>query len=168
MAVTSQTLVTDAELAELLGVSARRVRQMAEIGTLERTERGRYELGASIRALLDHAAGTGSELQKERTRKVRADADMAEMELALRRGELAHVDLYRRVWLHRCMLIQQRMQQIPQRIVTRILGETSESRMKAALRNEITLALTDAARPVSPSELNEKTPEGTKDEQIND
>ncbi len=50
---TPDTLVTDAQLAALVNVSPRRIRQLAEAGTLERVGVNQYELGPSFQALLE-------------------------------------------------------------------------------------------------------------------
>lgn len=150
--ITSETLVSDEVLADLVGVSSRRIRQLAEVGTLERTERGRYELGPAIRALLENAAGTGSELQRERTRKVRADADLAELELAKQKKLVAPIEEFEKVWRHQCALIRSGLLQIPQRVVLQILGESDERRMKSILTDEIKDALKRAAESVPTAE----------------
>lgn len=137
--------VTEADLAALLAVSTRRVRQLAEQGVLERIERGRYELGASIRALMENAAGNGSELQRERIRKLRADATRAELELARERNEVAPIEQMESIWNTALATIRANMLNIPQRVVTQIIGETNEARMKAALTAEIKMALVTAA-----------------------
>lgn len=141
----ASALVTDAQLAAILGVSARRVRQLAETGALERVARGRFELGPSIRALLEHAAGNGSELQRARTRKVRADADLAELEFAKAKGLVAPISEFERVQTARNALIRLNVFQVPGRAVLRLLGETQEARFKSVLREELTTALKTAA-----------------------
>lgn len=148
-------LVTDAELASLAGVSARRIRQLAEQGTLERVERGRYALGPSVQALIEDAAGTGSELQRERTRKVRADANRAELAFATERKLVAPVNEFLMVWSSRCALIRSRIMNVPERVVVQILGETNDSILKAKLRAELTLALQDAAGPIDLTKPND-------------
>lgn len=145
MSLSPETLVTDAELAALVGVSARRIRQLAEAGTLERAERGRYQLGPALRAMLEQASGSGSELQRERIRKLRADADLAELELAKQRGEVAPLAETEEVWRRFCGLLQANMMQIPRRAVLQLLGCTDESEFKAKLTEEIRLALAAAA-----------------------
>lgn len=137
--------VTDSELGSLAGVSARRIRQLAENGTLARTGQNKYPLGESVRALLEDAAGSGSELQRQRTRKVRADADKAELELEKLRGTLVSRETVVRVQSERYTIIRVGMMNIPQRVVTMLLGETDEAVFKQKLRQEIILALTAAA-----------------------
>lgn len=136
--------VTDNELGSLAGVSARRIRQLAENGTLARTGQNKYPLGESVRALLEDAAGSGSEINRQRTRKIKADADRAELELALARKEIAPIEEMARVWQNVMAHIRINMLNIPGRVVTQILGETSETRLKTCLKNEIVLALTSA------------------------
>lgn len=143
--VLANMLVTDAQLAGILDVSARRVRQLAEVGTLERASPGRFELGASVRALLEHAAGNGSQLQRERTRKLKADADLAELELARRRGEVALISEFEQVQTARAAILQANVMNVPQRAVLRLLGEHSETTFKQTLREELMLALRTAA-----------------------
>lgn len=138
-------LVTDAELAALAGVSARRIRQLAEQGTLERVERGRYALGPSVQALIEDAAGTGSELQRERTRKVRADADRAELAFATERKLVAPVELMHHVMASVFGEVRANMRNIPERAVTQLIGETDQSRFKQVMRSEIDAALVSLA-----------------------
>lgn len=145
MTIDPQALVTDEELGALIGVGARHIRRMVEQGTLDRAERGRFELGASIRALIDNAAGDGSELQKQRVRKLRAEADRVELELAKARGEVALISEFERVQTARNTLIRTRVMEVPRRAVLALLGEKSELRWKQILTEELRLALTAAA-----------------------
>lgn len=140
-----QTLVTDAELGDLIGVGARHIRRMAEQGTLDRVERGRFELGASIRALIDNAAGDGSELNKQRVRKLRAEADRVELELAKARGQVALISEFEAVQVARNTLICVNVMNVPRRAALRLLGEKDEATFKRVLAEELRLALKTAA-----------------------
>lgn len=144
---TPDTIVSDAELAALVNVSPRRIRQLAESGVLERVDRNQYALGTSIQALLEEAAGSGSALVRERTRKLKADADRVELALARERGEVAPVEVFARAQAHVCAVIQIAMRSIPQRAVVQLLGETNEASFKQKLLAEIDQALTQAGQP---------------------
>lgn len=137
--------VTDAQLARLLDVSARRVRQLAEQGTLERVAPGRFNLGAAVQAMIEQAGGNGSEFQRQRTRKMTADATAAELALAKACGEVAPIEEMAKVWDMRCGLIRANMMNIPSRAVLQLLGCTDEGEFKTKLREEIVLALQTAA-----------------------
>lgn len=142
---TPDTLVTDAELAALANVSPRRIRQLAESGVLERVDRNQYELGASIQALLEEAAGSGSALVRERTRKLSAEATRAELELVKARGEVALLSEFERAQAAKYAVIRQNVMQVPQRAVLQLLGETNETTFKQKLREELITALKTAA-----------------------
>lgn len=132
-----ETIVTDVVLASLAGVSARRIRQLAEDGRLERIGQNKFVLGDSIRALLEDAAGNGSQLQRERTRKVAADATRAELEVAKAMGEVAPLAEIERAWNLKFATIRQIMTTIPSRVAGRIIGERDERKIKDVLREEI-------------------------------
>ncbi|MBH5367174.1 type IV toxin-antitoxin system AbiEi family antitoxin domain-containing protein [Bradyrhizobium glycinis] len=149
-----QALVTDEELGALIGVGARHIRRMAEQGTLERVERGRFELGASIKALIDNAAGDGSELNKQRVRKLKAEADRVELELARARGEVALISEFEAVQVARNTLIRTRVMEVPRRVTLTLLGMKDETRFKQVLAEELRLALT----AVATAELDVKPP----------
>jgi phage terminase Nu1 subunit (DNA packaging protein) len=138
---TPDTLVTDAQLAALVNVSPRRIRQLAEAGTLERVGVNQYELGPSFQALLEEAAGSGSALVRERTRKLSAEATRAELQLAKERGEVALISEFERAQAARYAVIQRNVLNVAQRAVLQLLGETDEATFKQKLRAELTLAL---------------------------
>jgi len=135
--IDKDSIVTDVVLASLAGVSARRIRQLAEDGRLERIGQNKYPLGASIRALLEDAAGSGSALQRERTRKVSADATREELELAKAMAEVAPIDEIARIWSRKFAVIRQNLMTVPSRVATRIVGEKDERRITAVLKEEI-------------------------------
>jgi phage terminase Nu1 subunit (DNA packaging protein) len=143
MNIEPTTTVDDATLAALIGVSARRIRQLVEAGELSRAGRNAFQLGPALRELLVHAAGDGASgaLITQRTRATKAAADLREIDVAKARGEVARVEDFRRVQGHTAMLVRTNMLNIPSRAVLRLIGETDETRFKHALREEIVLAL---------------------------
>jgi phage terminase Nu1 subunit (DNA packaging protein) len=139
--------VSDVELAALVDLTPRRIRQLATEGKLVRVGRNRFKLGDSVRALLAEAAenNEGSELQKERLRKLRAEATMAELELAEQTRLVARIDEFQRAWEARWTLVRTNVLNVPQRAVLRLLGEHSETTFKHTLREELVTALKTAA-----------------------
>ncbi len=82
----AETLVKSAALAELLGVSARRVQQLAKAGVLDCRPDGFFVLGPAIRAYV--AAKSTEGLRDERAGLVRARRQLAELELAKQQGDV--------------------------------------------------------------------------------
>jgi phage terminase Nu1 subunit (DNA packaging protein) len=143
MSIEPTTTVNDASLAALVGVSARRIRQLVESGDLTRHARNEFQLGPALRELLDHAAGDGANgaLMRERVRATKAAADLRELEVAKQRGEVAPIEEFAAVQANTAMLIRTNLLNIPARAVLRLLGESDETTFKRVLREEITLAL---------------------------
>ncbi|WP_347138878.1 hypothetical protein [Paracoccus sp. SSK6] len=83
------------QLAGLLGVTPRTLQNMAERGLAVRAARGKYDVLATVRLVLDDLrAGTTEEgldakarWEEERARLTKARADKAELELAILRGD---------------------------------------------------------------------------------
>ncbi|EEW1513866.1 TPA: terminase small subunit [Escherichia coli] len=147
MSKLTDMMVTDADLAELTGLSSRRIRQLVESGRLTRAGRNRYQLAEVFMALVEEMSGgdKASELTAERVRKLRAEATLAELELAKQRGEVAPIEEFQSVWANRFTIIRANMLQLPQRVVTMLIGETSERRFKQVMTEEIKQILTAAA-----------------------
>lgn len=142
--VTPETLVDDKTLGALLGISGRRVRQWAEQGIIQRADRGLYQLGPCLQALLENASGTGSQLQRERIRKTAADADMAELQYAVARKEVAPITEFGMVQRRSYAIIRANVMNVPQRVVVQLLGVTDETEFKRKLKAELTLALVNS------------------------
>ncbi|ENL2971094.1 terminase small subunit [Escherichia coli] len=147
MSKLTDMMVTDADLAELTGLSSRRIRQLVESGRLMRSGRNRYQLAEVFMALVEEMSGgdKASELTAERVRKLRAEATLAELELAKQRGEVAPIEEFQSVWTNRFTTIRANMLQLPQRVVTMLIGETDERRFKQVMTEEIKQILTAAA-----------------------
>lgn len=80
-----------------------------------------------------------------RRRKLQAETNMAELELAKARAEVAPVKEFERAQAAAFAQIRANVMNVPQRIVVQLLGETNESVFKSKLKAELSLALHEAA-----------------------
>ena len=78
-------------------------------------------------------------------RKLVAEAELVELELAKAKGEIAPVRDFERAQARAMAVIRQNIMNVPARAVLRLLGETDESTFKATLRAELALALEQSA-----------------------
>lgn len=90
-------LVKEAELAAMLDVSPRRIRQLADEGTVVKAGPGEYELHASVLGYIRRAMGEGS-YEADKARKMAADADLAEIQAGKAAGELVLARSVRKAW----------------------------------------------------------------------
>ena len=70
-------------------------------------------------------------------RKLQAETELAELELAKSRGEVASVDEIERVWSNLCAEARIRFRNIPARVVSVLVGETDERKIKEVLLSEL-------------------------------
>jgi phage terminase Nu1 subunit (DNA packaging protein) len=84
------------------GITARQVQNLTKSGVFERTGRGQYNVddcvAAYIRHLKEQLKGDSESLTEQRTRLVRAQADQAELDLEVSRGNNLPLDLCKSFW----------------------------------------------------------------------
>jgi terminase small subunit / prophage DNA-packing protein len=121
--------ISAADLAALLGLSERRLRDLAAAGILARAARGQYRFGASVRQYVAHlreiAAGRGSaagdlDLVQERARLAKERADATAMKNAISRGELLPADEVERTWTALLREVRSGCLALPPRIGSRL------------------------------------------------
>ena len=92
------------------------------------------------------AAGAApTDAEGAKLRKLIAEAERAELELAKEKGEVAPVRDFERAQARAMAVIRQNILNVPARAVLRLLGETDEATFKATLRAELALALEQSA-----------------------
>ena len=78
--------VSQQELADWLTLSARRVRELTKAGVLQKDKQ--YRLRASVRSYIQFLRTESGSLSGERARLVKSQADLSELKLQQRTGEL--------------------------------------------------------------------------------
>ncbi|MBE1306022.1 hypothetical protein G4W71_18630 [Clostridium botulinum] len=99
--------VSSSVLADIFGLTERRVRQLAEEGIIVKIKRGRYDLSSSVRNYIIHLK-TNNDLKEDKTDKEidydmehalleRARREKVELELAAMRGQMHNSEDVERV-----------------------------------------------------------------------
>lgn len=136
-------------IAKLLLVSERRVQQLTKEGVIPKADRGRYELAPAVQGYIRYLQDRNLKVDgkdiidfnAERARKLRAEADIAEIEAATKRAEVATITQVQRSVENAFAEVRANMRNIPSRLATQILGENSETVLKQKILDEIDLAL---------------------------
>ena len=136
-------------IAKLLLLTDRRVQQLAKDGIIPKAERGRYELAPCvqgyIRFLQDRnvTAGAGSPIDyaAEKAKKLKAERQRVELELSRAQGEVVPLAQLERALANVFAEVKTNIRSVPSRVATAILGEESETRIKAVILKEIDQAL---------------------------
>ena len=147
--------VNKVELAQIMGVTTPTVDAWVRAGCpiVEKGSRGvasTFNTADVAKWLRDSARdeGAGTVQADEnalRQRRLKADTEKAELELAKAKGDVAPIAEFEKASARMDAIIRQNMQNIPQRVVTQLIGETNEARFKSVLMAEIRLALESAA-----------------------
>jgi len=150
------TLVNVEKLAKAFNRDARRIQQLVKEG-MPRQGRGQYDLGACmlwyIRYLQDlvekKSANVGGGeflgLNDQRVRGLRADAELKEMELALKRGQTAKLTDVRASLSDLVLMTKARLLAIPPRLAVEVMGEGSRVMIQAKIEQAIKDALNQLA-----------------------
>lgn len=130
-----------AELALLLGLTTRRVNQLAEEGILVRRGHGEFDGPGSIQAFVAQAANRGKDketaldAEKETARLRKEQADTQELKNAKLRKELLPIEEVSRVWSEQVSSIR-----------SGLLAVVSRTRQRMSLSHEDALILDEEIR----------------------
>ncbi|MEG0030715.1 terminase small subunit [Acinetobacter sp.] len=76
-----------------------------------------------------------------KVRKQKAETELVELELAEKKGEVALIAEFEKVWAMAMGQLRQNILNVPQRAVLQLIGETDERLFKKKLKTELVLAL---------------------------
>ena len=148
-------VVTRAGLADVFGVSLPTIDSWVRAGCtyIQRGGRGKewqFNTADVAQWLRDKARdegrGTAQASEEElKLRKLAAEAEKAELELAKAKGEVAPVREFERATAALMAVIRQNVMQVPGRAVMQLIGCSDETEFKTKLRAELVLALETAA-----------------------
>jgi hypothetical protein len=151
MAAASHSLKT---ISKLLDLSPRRVQQLVKEGVIPKMERGRYELVPVVRAYIHYLrerniqAGVVS-LEEVRTRKIKAEAELAEIDLAQQRGETINVDAAAIVWGEVLGVAKSRLLSIPAKLAPIVAVEDAPAICKALIEEQVFEVLDELADDIA-------------------
>ncbi|MBU5672632.1 hypothetical protein [Paenibacillus brevis] len=145
-----ERVVGTGELAAIIGKSDRWVRQLTGEGILKQIERGKYNLGETIQAYVEHMSGGKEEDKKPRlidykTEHEKTKAEKAALELEQMKGNLhaaADVEL---LLSDLILTTKSRLLGVPSRISSECENESAEV-VEGVVRREIETALTSLAK----------------------
>ncbi|MBE3586557.1 MAG: type IV toxin-antitoxin system AbiEi family antitoxin domain-containing protein [Thermoanaerobacter sp.] len=140
-------IVSTSELAEILGITDRRIRQLEKAGIISKLGRGKFDLAAAVQQYISwlkaQAAETDEELdlKKEKTLLTRANRQKAELELQIMRGELHRSEDVRRVMNDMLGAFRARCLAIPTKAAPRLQGQTDLAVIQDIIKKEVYEAL---------------------------
>lgn len=149
----SELEITGAQLAGILKLTERRIRDYAKEGIVTKTGRGRYHFLKSLNGYLTYVqireieANAPPDYQAERTRLVRAQAEGAELKNAQMRRDLLPSEDVLLVWDMQHANIRRTALSIPAKLANRVATEANPHQCQKLINDAICDALDDLSRP---------------------
>jgi phage terminase Nu1 subunit (DNA packaging protein) len=140
MAEVNVHCLTQKQLAELFGVTPRSIRDWHSEG-LPRLESGNYD-GAECVAWYANDDGVD-----QRDRLAAAQAEKAEAENAIRRGELADTNAVSAMWSEMIAAARAKLLSLPTKLSSQIANVSDVGAIAAIIRTEVYAALAELAVP---------------------
>ncbi len=139
--------VSASVLGELLGVTDRRVRQLASEGIFKRAAKGRYVLPESIKTYIkmlkmesDIAKGSEDheiDLDKEKAIHERIKRQQSEIKLALMKGEVHKSEDVADVMMDMLASFRSKMIALPSKLAPLLVGKSAANEVREVLTKEI-------------------------------
>lgn len=146
-------LCNNSDLAEILGLSIRRVQQLTKDETIRQQRRGRYVLGEAVQDYIkfvrsnDTMRGTATALAPETSYNVekagltRIQKEQAELKLKNAKGEVHRSEDIKALVGGMIVTTRSRLLDIPNKLGPKLLGKKDLDAVKDAIEAEIVLAL---------------------------
>lgn len=145
-----EKIVGTGELAAIIGKSDRWVRQLTGEKVLTQVERGKYILGESIQAYIQHVNGTGEDgkisYSDEKAQHEQIKKEIAMLELEEKRKNLHTTGDVLDAWGELIVNFREGLQGLPPRMATELSHMTGEKEIRLLLEAKINDALTELAK----------------------
>lgn len=137
------TLYTSKIIAQWLGVTERRVRQLRDEGILEEKRPGLYDLQATVLRYINYQRkGSGTNLNDERALLTKAKREAAETENKLREGQLIEVADIEPKIKNMLLIFRSRILSLPAKLSPKLaMMEGNQEAIFDELRSELEEAL---------------------------
>lgn len=134
---------TKAQLAALLGLSERRITDLISAKVIPPRGKAGFDLAGSVKSYIGFLKAEPGTLSKERTRLAKFKADLADLQLQERRGELVNKEAVKKVEFATGRTIRDSLQNIPSRVSGLLAAERDQEKIFVILEREIHQTLTE-------------------------
>lgn len=145
----SRTPGNGEQLALLLNLQIGQVYNLANSGTIPKSNGGDWDIMACAHAYIKYLQGRAGEEKRdyamERTRLTRHQADKAEMEVQVMAGQLLRAEIVEQVWTAMIMAFRAKILAIPSRLAAPISACQSTRETELLIRDVIEEAMIELA-----------------------
>lgn len=150
VAIDKDVEVTTTNLAGIIGVTKQWVNQLTRDGVLKQASRGKYLLGDSVKAFIEHTQGGKEEDNKprfidEKTEHERIKKEIAMLELEEKRSNLHTTADVVDAWGELLVGFRTRLSSLPPKLATELSQMTDQKSIRLLLERNINAALQELA-----------------------
>lgn len=133
------------ELANIIGISERRVYDLLKEEIFKQCEKGKYDLAVNVQAYIKYKeSGTNNDKEKfkeEQLKLLIANREKAELEVAIKKGEVHKSEDVEAVMNDIVIYFRSKMLSIPSKLPLRLAGESKPAKIKEILDEAVNEAL---------------------------
>jgi hypothetical protein len=149
-------IVSAKTLAEFCGLTETRINQLVAKEKMPKVSRGQFDFMICVRFYIKYlqtriekrsveVGGEITALSDQKVRGLKAGAELKEMEVSFRRGEVVRVDDVRAMLAEMILMTKARLLAIPPRLAVEVMGEESRVMVQAKIEKAVKDALTQLA-----------------------
>ncbi|MBC8324307.1 MAG: hypothetical protein H8E27_01600, partial [Verrucomicrobia subdivision 3 bacterium] len=139
------------KLCQITNLSDQRHRQLAKAGYFPPPIKGIYQLTPAlqgvIRYMRDQSAKAGNSLEQEKLKKLTAERQIAELELAKRKGEALDARAVVTAWENIVVTIRQKLMAMPAQLGPRLAYLKEQHKIEEELEREVNDYLQELSKP---------------------
>ncbi len=152
--LSKETTVTTTELALILGLSARRIQQMAQDGSLQTVSRGRFNLADSVQGYIKFVTKdpvTDEDVKLERTKRTAeaslkaSKAQIAKMEASELQGKMHRAEDVQTVIEALIFTVRSSLMALPGRLAMDVSGASTAAEAADVIRKEVVKLMQEIA-----------------------
>ena len=135
------TLYTSKAVAQWLGLTERRIRQMRDAGIIREAKPGLYDMKLTVQAYLAYLRNGTDDLNQQRAELTRAKKEMAKLELDERRGDLHRTEDVEQALTNMLMNFRTKIMSIPAKLAKTLVTMNDSAEIYDLLKKETDKAL---------------------------
>lgn len=137
-------------MAKILGVTTRTIRNLEDEGIFEQLESGLYSIPSVVQSYLEYKISSvpgNSDMMAERQRLVRITADRKDLQLQREKGDLLRADRAMAVWGAVCQSIRAKLLVIPTKVAPLVMPMKTIPEIKDRIETAIYEVLSEISNP---------------------
>ena len=135
------TLYTSKAVAQWLGLTERRIRQMRDAGIIREARPGLYDMKPTVQAYLAYLRNNTGDLNQQRAELTKAKKELAELELGERKGNLHRTEDVEQALTTMLMNFRTKIMSMPAKLAKTVAGMSESAEIYDLLKKETDEAL---------------------------